>query len=62
MTLLVGVVGSVLGGTIANLVGTGDIWELNVFGFIVAVIASIGLLAVADRAGLGSAARERLER
>lgn len=58
MTLLVDVVG----GTIANLVGTGDIWELNVFDFIVAVIASIGLLAVADRAGLGSAERERLER
>jgi hypothetical protein len=43
----------VIGGTIANLIGTGDIMELNVIGFIVAVFASVGLLAAAERAGLG---------
>ena len=52
-TLLLGLAGSVIGGTIANLIGTGDIMELNVIGFIVAVLCSIALLAGAERAGLG---------
>jgi uncharacterized membrane protein YeaQ/YmgE (transglycosylase-associated protein family) len=47
-TLLLGLVGSVIGGTIANLIGTGDIMELNVLGFIVAVIASVLLIGVAE--------------
>src|SRR5215210_4914514 len=33
-TLLLGLAGSVIGGAIANLIGTGDIMELNVIGFI----------------------------
>jgi uncharacterized membrane protein YeaQ/YmgE (transglycosylase-associated protein family) len=53
-TLVLGVLGSVVGGVIANLVGSGDIMELNVFGFIVAVIAAVALLAAAERAGLGT--------
>lgn len=53
-TLGLGVAGSVVGGVIANLIGTGDIFELNVIGFIVAVVASVGLLAVAERSGLGA--------
>ena len=40
-TLGIGSLGSVLGRVVANLLGTGDIWELNVFGFVVAVIAAI---------------------
>jgi uncharacterized membrane protein YeaQ/YmgE (transglycosylase-associated protein family) len=47
-TLLLGVVGSVIGGVIANLLGTGSIWELNVLGFVVAVIASVLLVGVAE--------------
>jgi uncharacterized membrane protein YeaQ/YmgE (transglycosylase-associated protein family) len=47
-TLLLGLVGSVIGGTIANLLGTGDIMELNVLGFIVAVIASVLLIGAAE--------------
>jgi len=47
-TLLLGLVGSVIGGVIANLLGTGDIMELNVLGFIVAVIASVLLIGVAE--------------
>ncbi|NUQ87703.1 MAG: GlsB/YeaQ/YmgE family stress response membrane protein, partial [Glycomyces artemisiae] len=47
-TLVLGLVGSVIGGTIANLLGTGDIWELNILGFIVAVIASVLLIGVAE--------------
>lgn len=52
-TLLLGVVGSVIGGTVANLLGTGDIFELNVLGFIVAVIAAVLLLGIVE----GTAAR-----
>jgi uncharacterized membrane protein YeaQ/YmgE (transglycosylase-associated protein family) len=60
-TLLLGVAGSVIGGSIANLIGTGGIMELNVIGFIVAVLSAVGLLAVAERAGVGQAPdRKRL--
>jgi uncharacterized membrane protein YeaQ/YmgE (transglycosylase-associated protein family) len=52
-TLLLGICGSLIGGTIANAIGTGDIWELNVIGFCVAVASSVALLVVAERAGLG---------
>jgi uncharacterized membrane protein YeaQ/YmgE (transglycosylase-associated protein family) len=52
-TLLLGVAGSLIGGTIANAIGTGDIWELNVIGFCVAVLSSVALLVVGERAGLG---------
>jgi len=47
-TLALGLVGSVIGGVIANLIGTGDIFELNVLGFIVAVIAAVLLIGVAE--------------
>jgi uncharacterized membrane protein YeaQ/YmgE (transglycosylase-associated protein family) len=47
-TLLLGVVGSVIGGVVASLLGTGDIMELNVLGFIVAVIAAVLLIGVAE--------------
>jgi uncharacterized membrane protein YeaQ/YmgE (transglycosylase-associated protein family) len=53
-TLALGVVGSVIGGTIANAIDTGDIWELNFIGFVAAVAASVGVLAIAERAGLGA--------
>jgi uncharacterized membrane protein YeaQ/YmgE (transglycosylase-associated protein family) len=47
-TLLLGLVGSVIGGVVANLLGTGSIFELNVLGFIVAVIAAVMLIGVAE--------------
>ena len=47
-TLLLGVVGSLIGGVIASLIGTGGIMELNVIGFIVAVIAAVLLIGVAE--------------
>lgn len=47
-TLLLGLAGSVIGGLVANLLGTGDIFELNVLGFIVAVIAAVLLIGVAE--------------
>lgn len=54
-TLLLGLAGSVIGGTVANLLGTGDVFELNVLGFVVAVIASVALIGVAE----GISARSR---
>jgi len=57
-TVALGILGSVVGGVIANAIGSGDLMELNVFGFIVAVLAAVALLAVAERAGLG-AGRDR---
>jgi uncharacterized membrane protein YeaQ/YmgE (transglycosylase-associated protein family) len=61
MTLLLGVIGSLIGGTIANALAAGSIWELNFIGFIAAVAASVGLVAIADRAGLGKGDRPRRE-
>lgn len=58
LTLVLGVVGALIGGLVASQLGTGDIFELNVLGFVVAVVASVVLLAVGERAGLG-AGRER---
>ncbi len=58
-TLVLGVLGSVIGGVIANLIGSGDIWELNIIGFVVAVLAAVALLAVAERAGLGAGPKQR---
>jgi uncharacterized membrane protein YeaQ/YmgE (transglycosylase-associated protein family) len=47
-TMLLGVAGAVIGGLIAGLLGTGDIFELNVLGFIIAVIAAVLLIGVAE--------------
>ncbi|HSK22047.1 MAG TPA: GlsB/YeaQ/YmgE family stress response membrane protein [Egicoccus sp.] len=55
MTLLLGVVGSVIGGLVANLLGTGDMWELNTIGFIVAVVAAVVLIGIAE--GMSSGRR-----
>ena len=47
-TLLLGLAGSVIGGLIANLIGTGDIFELNIIGFVVSVVAAVLLIGVAE--------------
>jgi uncharacterized membrane protein YeaQ/YmgE (transglycosylase-associated protein family) len=47
-TLLLGVVGSIIGGIVASALGTGDIWELNILGSIVAIIAAFLLIGVAE--------------
>jgi uncharacterized membrane protein YeaQ/YmgE (transglycosylase-associated protein family) len=47
-TLGLGLVGSLIGGTIAWLLGTGSIWELNVLGFVLAVVASVLLIGTAE--------------
>lgn len=48
-TLGVGVVGSIIGGTIAGFVGTGSIGELNVLGFILSVVAAALLVGTAQQ-------------
>ena len=52
VTLLLGVLGSVIGGVVANALGTGDIWELNFLGATVAIIASVFLIVIGDRVGM----------
>jgi uncharacterized membrane protein YeaQ/YmgE (transglycosylase-associated protein family) len=51
MTLLLGLVGSVVGGVVANALGTGDIWELNLVGSVVAIATAVVLIVVGDRVG-----------
>ena len=57
VTLLLGLVGSVIGGLIAQLFGTGGIFELNILGFIFAVIAAVLLIGVAE--GMSGKSRSR---
>lgn len=47
-TLALGLVGSVIGGLLAQLFGTGGIFELNVIGFVLAVVAAVLLIGVAE--------------
>ncbi|SDD38356.1 Uncharacterized membrane protein YeaQ/YmgE, transglycosylase-associated protein family [Geodermatophilus telluris] len=54
-TLALGLVGSLIGGLIAQFFGTGSIWELNVLGFVLAVVAAVLLIGVAESvAGRGN--------
>ena len=47
-TLGLGLVGSLIGGTIAWLIGSGSIWELNVLGFVLSVVAAVLLIGTAE--------------
>ncbi len=47
-TLALGVVGSLIGGVVASFFGTGDIWELNILGAIVAIVAAVLLVGIAE--------------
>lgn len=57
MTLLLGLLGSVVGGVVANALGTGDLFELNVIGSLVAIAAAVVLIVLGER--VGSLARHR---
>jgi uncharacterized membrane protein YeaQ/YmgE (transglycosylase-associated protein family) len=48
MTLVLGVVGSLIGGFVAKFLGTGNYFELNILGAIVAIIAAVLLIGVAE--------------
>ncbi len=47
-TLALGVVGALIGGIVASALGRGDIFELNVLGFVVAVVAAVLLVGIAE--------------
>ena len=47
-TLGLGVVGSLIGGTVAWMLGTGSIWELNILGFVLSVVAALLLVGTAE--------------
>jgi uncharacterized membrane protein YeaQ/YmgE (transglycosylase-associated protein family) len=49
-TLLVGLVGSVIGGIVANALGTGDMFELNFLGAVVAIVSAVVLIAIVEGA------------
>jgi uncharacterized membrane protein YeaQ/YmgE (transglycosylase-associated protein family) len=52
MTVLLGLIGSVVGGVVANALGTGDIFELNLIGSVVAIATAVLLIIVGDRVGV----------
>ena len=47
-TLGLGLVGSVIGGVVASLLGTGTIWELDFLGSVVAIAAAVALVGTAE--------------
>ncbi len=47
-TFLLGLAGALIGGIAASAIGSGDIFELNIIGFIVAVVAAIILIGAAE--------------
>ena len=47
-TLALGVVGALIGGVVATALGTGDFGELNILGTIVAIVAAVLLIGVAE--------------
>jgi len=47
-TLGLGLVGSIIGGTIAWLIGTGSIWELDFLGAVIAIAAAVVLVGTAE--------------
>lgn len=57
MTILLGIVGALIGGIIASAIGTGDIFELNIIGTLVGIAAAAGLIGAADAGGLGKGNR-----
>ena len=59
MTVLLGVIGSVVGGVVANALGTGDVFELNFIGSVVAIAAAVVLIVAGERVG---AVRRRMSR
>ncbi len=51
-TLILGLAGSVIGGLVANVIGSGDIFELNIIGAIVAFFSAALLIAAVEASGV----------
>jgi uncharacterized membrane protein YeaQ/YmgE (transglycosylase-associated protein family) len=60
MTVLLGIGGAIVGGVVASAIGTGSIFELNVIGTIVGIIAAVGLIALAQTLGVGGGRARRV--
>jgi uncharacterized membrane protein YeaQ/YmgE (transglycosylase-associated protein family) len=48
VTMLLGVVGALIGGWLASLMGRGSITELNFVGFVLAVVVAVLLIGLAE--------------
>jgi len=57
-TLGLGLVGSVIGGLLASLIGTGSIFELDFLGVVFALIASVLLIGTAEAVTSGNRRKE----
>jgi uncharacterized membrane protein YeaQ/YmgE (transglycosylase-associated protein family) len=57
-TLGLGLVGSVIGGLLASLIGTGKIFELDFLGVVFALVASVLLIGTAEAVTSGSRRKE----
>jgi uncharacterized membrane protein YeaQ/YmgE (transglycosylase-associated protein family) len=57
-TLGLGIVGSLIGGLVASALGTGDFGELNILGGIVAIVAAVLLVGVAESITGGKSNRQ----
>jgi uncharacterized membrane protein YeaQ/YmgE (transglycosylase-associated protein family) len=53
LTVLLGIAGALVGGIVASAIGTGGIWELNILGTLVGIVAAAVFIGAADSAGLG---------
>ncbi len=58
MTLLLGVVGAVIGGTLASYISSSSIFELNFIGFVAATVVAVVLLAVAEATGIAGLGKQ----
>jgi uncharacterized membrane protein YeaQ/YmgE (transglycosylase-associated protein family) len=52
LTVLLGVIGSVVGGLVANALGTGDVMELNFLGSVIAIAAAVVLIVAGENVGV----------
>ena len=55
-------VGSVTGGVVVNAIGTGDVFELNFVGAVVAILAAALLILLAEKSGIATARRFLMRR
>lgn len=51
MSVLLGATGSIIGGVVANEFGSGDVFENNLLGSLLAITASIALVVIGERMG-----------